>query len=463
MSTNRFPGAALAGMLRHADPGAESPDARSRQRGQVLPIFVIMSVVLLAGAALLTDVAWWWTMEQRMQRAADAGALAGAIYLPALQQEAFDAAEAEAKKNGFEDFVDGAVVTPRRDPSDPRKLIVDIDAPVGTFFAKVVGIAQVDVGVTGAASFVLPIPMGSPENYYGVFGKLRTPGGGEYGPGVPGVTGEIGPGVSLSGSWTTTSGTMLQSVLATDGVFARTNANYAVQWFGNFGLHSQLPIPSADQRVQIDGIEVLLDDAYVTGTCSNAFVEVHLSEDRDSNPSGAPSPNTLNDSPFLDGTPRDFVIGSGSDTSAFPIGRSWTYSDMSDSNFAVRLRGRSPCGQIRVDQVRVKVHYTTQTFVEDGNITDPYGQPLAPQGLWGTFINQGADKINGDAFLPKWDPGSRGYDNDEYDPVTYYNYAVEIPIGATGGELWIYDPVFCGTNGNGSIWHWRSMVRKFSQ
>ncbi len=56
------------------------PDTARAQRGQVLPLFVLMSVVLLGGAALLTDVVWWWTVEQRMQRAADAGALAGSIY-----------------------------------------------------------------------------------------------------------------------------------------------------------------------------------------------------------------------------------------------------------------------------------------------------------------------------------------------------------------------------------------------
>ena len=38
----------------------------SRERGQVLPIFVIMAVVILGAAALVTDVAWWWTVEQKM-------------------------------------------------------------------------------------------------------------------------------------------------------------------------------------------------------------------------------------------------------------------------------------------------------------------------------------------------------------------------------------------------------------
>src|SRR5262245_16010206 len=108
-----------------------------QERGQVLPIFAIMAVVLLGAAALVTDVAWMWTNQQRMQRAADAGALAGAIYLPGNQTLAFSTARAETAKNGFTDGVGGVVVTPRRDPGDPRKLLVDIDAPVGTFFARV--------------------------------------------------------------------------------------------------------------------------------------------------------------------------------------------------------------------------------------------------------------------------------------------------------------------------------------
>ncbi len=163
-------------------PWLRPPAARCRgrqrparaQRGQVLPIFAVMSVVLLGGAALLTDVAWWWTNEQRMQRAADAAALAGAVYLPGNQTLAFSTARAEAAKNGFvHDATRRRHVTPRRDPDNPRKLIVDIDGAVETNFARVFGLQQVDVGVTGAAEYVLPVPMGSPQNYYGVSATHR--------------------------------------------------------------------------------------------------------------------------------------------------------------------------------------------------------------------------------------------------------------------------------------------------
>ncbi len=150
--------------------------SRARERGQVLPIFVVMAVVLLGGAALITDVAWWWTVEQRMQRAADAGALAGAVYLPGNETRAFAAAQAETAKNGYANGQNGIVVTPRRDPTNERKLIVDIDGDVETNFARVFSITDLPASVTGAAEFVLPVPMGSPENYYGVFGLLRTAG-----------------------------------------------------------------------------------------------------------------------------------------------------------------------------------------------------------------------------------------------------------------------------------------------
>ena len=59
-------------------------------------------------------------------------------------------------------------VTPRQDPNNPRRLIVTIDAPVGTFFARVLGINSFPASRTSEADYVLPVPMGSPLNYYGI-------------------------------------------------------------------------------------------------------------------------------------------------------------------------------------------------------------------------------------------------------------------------------------------------------
>ena len=53
-----------------------------RERVQTLVLFVIVSVVLIGAVAIVTDVSGLWVDQQRMQRAADAAPLAGAIYLP---------------------------------------------------------------------------------------------------------------------------------------------------------------------------------------------------------------------------------------------------------------------------------------------------------------------------------------------------------------------------------------------
>ncbi len=63
------------------------------------------------------------------------------------------------------------------------------------------------------------------------------------------------------------------------------------------------------------------------------------------------------------------------------------------------------------------------------------------------MLTQGADDINGDAYLPNYEGGSTI--NPEYQPAKYYDYAVEMPAGSSNGQVFIYDPVFCATSSNG--------------
>jgi Flp pilus assembly protein TadG len=433
--------------LPQAPPLPQADRRRRRQLGQVLPIFAIMTVVMLGGAALLTDVAWWWTNEQRMQRAADAGALAGAIYLPGNEALAFNAAVAEATKNGYTGGTDGVVVTPRRDHGDPRKLLVDIDGPVGTHFAKVFCwdggpcLQSVAVGVTGSASYVLPVPMGSPENHYGVFGKLRTPGGGTT------IVSDADTGwIALATTKGPTTWQNAGDVYLSDNQRASTSVNDRRQ---QWGLVSNVPFPA--DLSSIRGIEVNVE-ARTTGG-SNCRLGTQLSwNDGNSWTSGSSGNQAVPSSGGLTTSdPASPYYGMGGAGDRW--GRSsWSQSDFSANRFRIRLTNLSPAscsGATQVDYILFKVHYRASTLVPDANIADPYDQALAPRGFWGTFINQGADKINGDAYLPKWDPRTSGA-NLEYDPDSYYNYAVEFPAGSSNGELWVYDPVFCATSGNGS-------------
>ena len=453
------------------DPRQDEPSAqqsmsqrtRTRQLGQVLPIFVIMSIVLLGGAALLTDVAWWWSNQQQMQRAADAGALAGAIHLPGNEGLAFTTARAETAKNGYVHGTAGVVVTPKRDPSDPRKLVVDIAGPVGTHFAKVFCwdggpcMQSVAVGVTGAASYVLPVPMGSPQNYYGV-GLL------------------IDEKVTTSTArrdddtnWNPTRGWLATNWVApwraqTDnGSYAVGVDNGSRQVWRQFGLLGANEIPN-DPTTVIDGLQVRLNDARAigSGNASNCRIGAEVSWN------GGGNWSTLIDSAPLSTTSNSSnrTLGSSSSTAGWG-GHVWTRDDFSDANFQVRLTWRdgpsvSGChadrdGRIDMLEVRVDYHYdqtSTTTTIDEVDVVAPDGGVLAPQLFWGALQSQGAPNIQGDAYMTYYDRRT-SRDNSDYDPDAYYQYEVEFPVGSSNGEVWLFDPGFCevgSSRGTGESW-----------
>src|SRR4029078_3623368 len=150
------------------------PTRQRRERGQALVMFILMSVVMIGAVAIVTDIAWVWYGQQRMQRAADAAALAGAIYLPGDPTGAYAAARAEATSNGYTNGAGGVTVTPLKDPLNGRRIIVTVTGPVGAFFARALGITTFQTGAPSRAEYVLPVPMGSPENYYGVGYYVKT-------------------------------------------------------------------------------------------------------------------------------------------------------------------------------------------------------------------------------------------------------------------------------------------------
>src|SRR5215469_14044334 len=88
---------------------------RRLQRGQTLVIFALSFTVLLGMAGLVIDVARAYDLYARMQRAAEAGALAGVLYMPAYYNtvrpgdvdSAVSRASKEVVMNGF-----GSVLAP---------------------------------------------------------------------------------------------------------------------------------------------------------------------------------------------------------------------------------------------------------------------------------------------------------------------------------------------------------------
>jgi hypothetical protein len=139
------------------------------ERGQTIIIVGLLVTVLLGFMGLVADVGWLQIGIVRAQRAADAAALAGAPYLPGNVPGAIAAARAEATKNGFTNGVNGAVVTAAQDAVNPNLLNVSVAAPVRTFMSGLFGVASFPTSRAARAEFILPVPMGSPQAYYGIY------------------------------------------------------------------------------------------------------------------------------------------------------------------------------------------------------------------------------------------------------------------------------------------------------
>ena len=97
-------------------------DSRQRSRGQVLVIFAGAIFLLMMLMALVIDVSWYWVNSLRVQRAADASALAGAVLLPSDRPNAYDRArESRPQRTATRRSTASTTSSSRRSPSTPRR------------------------------------------------------------------------------------------------------------------------------------------------------------------------------------------------------------------------------------------------------------------------------------------------------------------------------------------------------
>jgi hypothetical protein len=131
------------------------------ERGAVLYLVAAMIVVFLGIAALAVDLGVWFVARSEAQRAAEAGAHAGAsILMRSPNDEAGARLEAEtfAESNNMRGIVPDVL------PDDDIDVILDSQKvrvrvqrsnargnPIGTMFAKAMGINTVDIGAVAAA------------------------------------------------------------------------------------------------------------------------------------------------------------------------------------------------------------------------------------------------------------------------------------------------------------------------
>jgi Flp pilus assembly protein TadG len=161
----------------------------SEDRGQALVVAALLMTILLGFAGLAVDVSWYELNLVRMQRAADAAALAGVVYLPRDPTGAINAALAEATKNGYANGTGGVSVVAQQDLINTGMLTVTVQASVQTYFARVFGTAAIQGSRTAAAEFILPVAMGSPQDYYGIANLCRNSDVPTACPEVPSATG----------------------------------------------------------------------------------------------------------------------------------------------------------------------------------------------------------------------------------------------------------------------------------
>lgn len=151
---------------------SRSLPGRYEQRGAagdagIVAIWVAMlSVVLFGMAAIAVDISRWYVEKERLQKATDAAALAGAVYLPGDYSGATSAAQALAARNGW--TIDGDKVTFQvTRGARPTQLRVSMSSRVSNAFGALVGIPTTTVSTTAVAEFSGPVPMGSPCNVFG--------------------------------------------------------------------------------------------------------------------------------------------------------------------------------------------------------------------------------------------------------------------------------------------------------
>ncbi len=168
--------------------------AKSKESGAAMVLVAMSMVVLLGMAAFGTDLAWFYLNASRVQRAADAGALGGVVWLPSQSGTAITTARAIAKQNGYDDTLLLQDVTPAVVSGESNQLQVTVRDTVPTFFAQIFGFNTMTIQRSAIAEYIPPLKLGSPAGQFG----------NSCDPTQPGCTGQANFWANIHGWWTDT-------------------------------------------------------------------------------------------------------------------------------------------------------------------------------------------------------------------------------------------------------------------
>ena len=134
--------------------------------GAVALMTALLMVVFMGMAAIAVDLAREYALAAQLQKAADAGALAGAVYLPDRLDLATQAAK-DVVADNYKNNTVGTLVPTVSVGSRPTQLIVTVSASMNFTFGAAIGIGSTTVTRSAKADFAGPTPMGSPCNIFG--------------------------------------------------------------------------------------------------------------------------------------------------------------------------------------------------------------------------------------------------------------------------------------------------------
>lgn len=179
----------LRRLARREERQARRSAARLR-KGQTLIIFALSFTVLLGLAGLAIDVARAYDLYAKMQRAAEAGALAGVLYMPNNYNvartpgdglSAVQRASAEVVKDGLGSAY--AVTTPQSTAcptpvssvevavcpvsNTPTDLEVFVTEHMSVVLLDGLGVQPITLQAKAQAEYLNPVQIGSRESYFG--------------------------------------------------------------------------------------------------------------------------------------------------------------------------------------------------------------------------------------------------------------------------------------------------------
>lgn len=142
---------------------------RARRRDEdgyvTIVVALLLPLVLLGAAAIGIDLARQSLEGERIQRAADAAALAGVTFMPSDLPRASSTALASARLNGYQP--DDRTTVTVREGARPSQLKVTITSRVEFGFGAAIGVTSGTVTRSAVADYSGPAPMGSPCNTFG--------------------------------------------------------------------------------------------------------------------------------------------------------------------------------------------------------------------------------------------------------------------------------------------------------